>query len=128
MECFEVDTKIISYVNNQLDDEEMDRVLHHIAHCEKCREEMELFYTLSEGMRQMESDEITIYNYPESFEHKRHQDMRNVEGRKTARQIADRLIIWMVLAIIFVGIMYGIFHIFEYHMELFSILFEQIKG
>lgn len=122
MECFELDTKIISYVNNQLNDEELSEVLNHIKGCSKCREEVELFYTLSEGIRQMESDEITIYDFPESFEQKRLQDMKDVNGRKKARQVADHLIMILVLMTIFFGILYGIFHIFEYQMDIYSLL------
>ncbi|MCQ2492202.1 MAG: hypothetical protein MJ087_04090 [Lachnospiraceae bacterium] len=109
-------------MNNQLDDEELDEVLRHIKNCPRCLEEVELFYTLSEGIRQMESDEITIYNFPESFEQKRHQDMKDVHGRKKTRQVADHFIMMVVLLIIFVGILYGLFHIYEYQMNLYSLL------
>lgn len=122
MECFELDTKIISYVNRQLDDDELDAFLQHIKTCKRCRDEVELFFTLTEGISQMESDEITVYDFPEEFESRRMQQMKDVVGRKSARKVADRFVILIVLSIIFAGFLYGVFHIFEYQMDLFSYL------
>ena len=123
MECFEVDSKIISYVNHQLEDEDLERVLKHINRCEKCRKEVELFYTLTEGMRQMEGEEITINNFPEAFEKSRKQEQEDIVGRRKVRHYVDFLVLIFVAMIVFLGIMYGFFHIFEYNSQIYSLLF-----
>lgn len=54
MECFEVDTKIISYLENTLEDDELEAFLEHLNECEDCRNEVALYFTLIEGLKQMD--------------------------------------------------------------------------
>ena len=64
MECFEVDTKIISYLENTLEDDELEAFLEHLNECEDCRNEVALYFTLIEGLKQMDEDEIKIFDFP----------------------------------------------------------------
>ena len=63
MECFEVDTKIISYLENTLEDDELEAFLEHLNECEDCRNEVALYFTLIEGLKQMDEDEIKILTF-----------------------------------------------------------------
>lgn len=117
MECFEVDTKIISYIENSLKDEELEEFLHHLEHCKDCREEVELVFTLMEGLNQMDEEEIHIFDYPDAFDQKVVDDMQQVVVKKTVRQNVDRSILIFVIAMVFIGFLYGIFHIYEYRSQ-----------
>lgn len=114
MECFEVDTKLIAYLEGDLRDAELIAFLNHVEHCPNCRKEVELFFTLIEGMNQMDGEEIEIFDFPTEFQSRIDREMKGALKRRSYRRIADRFIMVLVSGIIFVGIIYGIFHMLDY--------------
>ena len=50
MDCLECKKNIIPYLNYELDDEELNEFLHHIESCESCREDLEVYYLVTEGV------------------------------------------------------------------------------
>lgn len=67
MKCREAESMINSYIRNELDDEDLEAFLEHIEHCEDCREELEIYYTVDVGVRQLD-DEAEIYNITGALE------------------------------------------------------------
>lgn len=63
MTCFEAQSLIIKYLNNDLKDDEMAEFLSHIDECSDCSEELEIYYTLITGMRQLEEDRELTANF-----------------------------------------------------------------
>lgn len=117
MECFEVDTKLISYLDYSLDDDELQAFLNHIETCQSCREEVELFFILMEGLNQMNEEEIKIADFHAAFQEKRKQQLENVVQKKKIRRITDRIVLIFVFFVVFVGFLYGFFHIYKYHTQ-----------
>ena len=85
MECFEVDTKIISYLENTLEDDELEAFLEHLNECEDCRNEVALYFTLIEGLKQMDEDEIKIFDFQAEYQKQRKERLRDVVLRRKYR-------------------------------------------
>lgn len=56
MNCLEAQSKIIAYIDNKLEKEEKTDFLKHITKCKDCKEELNIYYTMIEGMRQLDSN------------------------------------------------------------------------
>ena len=56
MTCLEAQTKIIAYIDGNLDKETRIDFLRHIKTCDDCKEELDIYYTMIEGMHQMDSN------------------------------------------------------------------------
>lgn len=56
MTCKEAENLVIPYIHHELDDEVMEEFLEHIESCENCKEELEIYYTVEAGIRQLDKD------------------------------------------------------------------------
>jgi hypothetical protein len=56
MTCLEAQSKIIAYIDYKLEREEKMDFLQHIKCCENCRDELNIYYTMIEGMRQLDNN------------------------------------------------------------------------
>lgn len=59
MTCLEAQSKIIAYIDYNLEKDEKTDFLTHIKNCENCKEELNIYYTMIEGMRQLDGN-ITL--------------------------------------------------------------------
>lgn len=53
--CKETEKMVMPYINEQLDEQELERFLNHVDGCPACKEELEIYYTVSVGLRQLDS-------------------------------------------------------------------------
>ena len=53
--CKEAEKMVMPYIDGQLDEEELEVFLNHIRTCSSCREELEIYYTVSIGLKQLDS-------------------------------------------------------------------------
>lgn len=53
--CKETEKMVMPYINEQLGEEELEAFLKHIDGCPSCREELEIYYTVSLGLKQLDS-------------------------------------------------------------------------
>ncbi|MDO5156598.1 MAG: zf-HC2 domain-containing protein [Eubacteriales bacterium] len=56
MTCLEAQSNIIAYIDHKLEKEEKIAFLKHIKCCDNCREELEIYYTMIVGMRQLDEN------------------------------------------------------------------------
>ncbi len=56
MTCKEAESLVMAYIHNEMDVQKMEEFLEHIDGCENCREELEIYYTVEAGIRQLDSD------------------------------------------------------------------------
>lgn len=56
MTCLEAQSKIIAYIENKLEKEDKIDFLKHIQSCEDCKEELNIYYTMLEGMKQLDNN------------------------------------------------------------------------
>ncbi len=115
MTCKEAQGMVIPFVRKQLTDEEAEAFLDHVDSCRDCREELEIYYIVEEGIRQLDSDGEN-YNIKEGLEREMRscrQRLIRFHGFETARYAADTLIFLcvavMLLLQIRIWVQYGIF-------------------
>ena len=47
MTCREAERLVMPYINGSITDDELEEFLKHIDQCEECREELEIYFTVS---------------------------------------------------------------------------------
>ena len=82
MTCKEAESLVMPYIRHEIDIQEMEDFLEHIDGCENCREELEIYYMVEEGIRQLDSDTDT--------------DRYNIKGDMEADIITSRQQIYRV--------------------------------
>ncbi len=83
MTCLEAQSKIIAYIDYSLDKDDRKEFLNHINRCADCKEELNIYYTMIEGMRQMDN------NLPLSVDLTKQLDNRIYRELKSSRQRKD---------------------------------------
>jgi len=81
MTCLEAQSKIIAYIDYNLEREERKAFLKHIETCENCREELNIYYTMIVGMRQLDDNEELTRDFT-SVLTERMQSERNSDKKK----------------------------------------------
>lgn len=54
MTCREAERLVMPYINGSITDEELKAFVEHIDHCPDCREELEIYFTVDVGIRQLD--------------------------------------------------------------------------
>lgn len=60
MTCLEAQSYILSFVEKKLPDDKKLEFVKHIKYCKNCREELEIYYTLIVGMRELDNDNLSL--------------------------------------------------------------------
>lgn len=58
MTCKEIEKMIPSFLNDDLDTEDLREFMEHIDKCEECREELSIQFLVREGMSRLESGNV----------------------------------------------------------------------
>lgn len=62
MTCLEAERLVMSYINGELSDCQLEEFIYHIKTCEACYEELEIYYILHIAMRQLDSEPQKSYD------------------------------------------------------------------
>lgn len=57
MTCLEAQSHIMEFIEKKLPDEKVDDFVRHMRYCKNCSEELEIYYTLIVGMRELDNNE-----------------------------------------------------------------------
>lgn len=96
MTCREAERLVIPFIRYELDDETAARFLEHIDHCADCREELEIYYTVEEGIRQLDEEDADIGDIKGAMEEDiraSRQRLYSVRLLNIARYAADTLVV-----------------------------------
>jgi len=69
MTCIETQRLIMPFINKELDIDHLEEFVNHINSCPDCLEELEVYFVLLAGMKQLDEDKELSNNY--------HQDLMN---------------------------------------------------
>lgn len=96
MQCKEVQSKFIPFINDELNHKELKEFLAHIHQCKDCQEEYDIYYIMIMGMRYLESD-----NSKTELEIDSEQRIREAEDYLLQYKIlqAEKIILFVVLCI-----------------------------
>lgn len=69
MTCQEAERLVTPYIRDELAGDELEAFLNHIDECPNCREELEIYFMVDVGLRQLDHDSAT-YDIAGDLEHK----------------------------------------------------------
>ena len=102
MTCREAERLVMPYINGELTDAELAEFLKHIDTCEDCREELEIYFTVDVGIRQLDEGTGT-YNIKGALETAleiSRQRIHTLYLLHTARYAVNTLCFWAVLVVL----------------------------
>ena len=67
MTCLQAQSLIIKYVNDEINVDTLELFLRHINNCADCKEELEVYYMLLTGMKQLDEDKILSSDFHLGF-------------------------------------------------------------
>lgn len=102
MTCLEAQSKIMAFIDNKLPDDELKEFIKHVKTCENCAEELEIYYTLIVGMKQLDNQE----NLSMNFKHKLNEKLDEEMSRMTAVKRIATSTITIILAAIIAGLVW----------------------
>ena len=56
MKCSEAERKVLPYIRDELAGDELAEFLAHVDSCPSCREELEIYYMVDVGLKQLDSE------------------------------------------------------------------------
>lgn len=82
MTCLEAQSNIIAYIENGLDKDKKIEFLKHIQNCNDCKEELDIYYTMIEGMRQMDDNIPLTKDFHQALEERIERDLKQTRKKK----------------------------------------------
>lgn len=77
MTCLEAQSNIMAFVDNKLADEKTTDFVRHMKHCDNCCEELEIYYTLIVGTRQLDNNEELSHDFKKDL----HEQLTKIENK-----------------------------------------------
>ncbi len=68
MTCLEAQSNIMAFVDKKLDDDNTKDFVRHMKNCKNCSEELEIYYTLIVGMRQLDNNEELSHDFKKDLD------------------------------------------------------------
>lgn len=99
MNCLEAQSKIVAFVEDKLEDGELLEFVRHIRSCENCAEELEIYYTLLVGMKQLDEDQELSADFKAQMEEKLNLAYKHIQNR---RKLTGSTIVIIAAAIVLV--------------------------
>lgn len=84
MNCIEAQRLIMSFINDKLDINQLEEFINHVNSCPDCMEELEVYYVLLAGMKQLDEDKELSDDF--------HQDLMNILRQSEERIIHDKIL------------------------------------
>lgn len=103
MTCLEAQSKIIAYIEYKLDKDEKQDFLRHIQCCEECREELVIYYTMIEGMRQLDDNMPLTHDFSEELNWRMQQELKSSRKKRDLVRSSVGIGVIAVLAFLIFG-------------------------
>ncbi len=103
MNCLEAQSKIVAFIEDKLEDSESLEFVRHIRSCENCAEELEIYYTLLVGMKQLDEDRELSTDFKAQMEEKLNMKYKHIQNRRKLTGSTIALIAAGLFAVVFLG-------------------------
>ncbi len=103
MTCLEAQSKIIAYIDYKIEKEDKQDFLQHIKHCKNCREELDIYYTMIEGMRQLDSNQPLSKDFSAELGERMERDLKKNRKKKDFFRSSVCVVVMAVLGFLLVG-------------------------
>lgn len=101
MNCLEAQGMMLAFVKNELEDDETEAFLSHVDHCRECYEELQINYSVYEGIKMLDNDKLDSFNIQHAFEVYMQQTRERLLRSHRRKRII--LIVLLVLGILLLG-------------------------
>ena len=85
MNHLEAQSYIMPFIEGRLPETKQLDFVMHMNTCKECHDELEIYYTLINGMQQLDKKEELTGNYPKDLENKLRRIEHHAKGRRTIR-------------------------------------------
>lgn len=109
MTCLEAQSMITAFIDDNLDDEQLTEFIHHMRNCPDCKEELEVYYTLIVGMKQLDNNEKLSNNFAQELEKKLSYHENRIRGHKRV-MMETRLGVSAVITILLAVVLFQLGH------------------
>lgn len=99
MTCNEAQRYITPFINDELEPDKIEGFLNHVERCSECREELEVYYTLLNGMKQLNEEENLPNDFHQAFLHKMRKEEDAIVIRKL-QYLRKRFLLLLVICVI----------------------------
>lgn len=97
MNCQSAQSMVLNFINNKLDKEETKEFIDHVRGCKDCWEELEIYYVMLIGLKQLDEGEEMVADFKEKLQNE--VDSRyNALVREQRRQQVTKLVSILVAA------------------------------
>ncbi len=105
MTCDKNQKLITPFINDELDNNELEDFLNHLKSCSECYEELEVYYTLLTAMKQLDDEEKLSNDFRLELSTKLHKAEEKIIHERYSRFRKKSLIILLVIVItLFIGL------------------------
>jgi hypothetical protein len=98
MTCNEAQSLITPFINDELDILTLEEFMNHINHCGECKEDLEVYYTLLTGMKQLDDDKNLSGNFHLDFVNKLKRTEERIK-RKKIQKVRKRVTLIFTIVI-----------------------------
>ena len=93
MNCKEAEKKIPSFLNDELDGDDLAEFVEHIEECPECKEELSIQFLVAEGLEQLEQG--NNFNLQEALV----ETLDNADDRIRMNRTLRRILLWLEIAV-----------------------------
>ncbi len=98
MTCREAQALITKYVQGQLDLKILEEFLQHVNNCPDCKEELEVYYIVFNGIKRLDEDENIAVDYHKEFEAEIKKNLYRIKKAKRRYRIKE--IIYVAICLV----------------------------
>lgn len=102
MNCLEAQSKIMAFIENKLPDDELREFIKHVRSCKNCYEELDIYYTLIVGMKQLDESDNISNDFKNALDRHLDEEMNRLT---TVKRIANSTIL-VVIALVVSGLIW----------------------
>ncbi len=103
MDCRAAQEKMMPFIRRQLNDEELEQFVRHIDSCQECYEELQISYSLYQGLRMLEQDQLDSFHIQHGLDRLLQDSREKVQKRHRIK----KAVFWIT-----VGALAGVFLFF----------------
>ena len=82
MTCLDAQSHIIAYIEDGLDKDKKIEFLNHVKGCDNCKEELDIYYTMIEGMHRMDNNLPISVDFRSELSNRMDRELRQNRNRR----------------------------------------------
>lgn len=103
MTCLEAQSQIIAYIEDNLDKDKKIEFLKHVKGCDDCKEELDIYYTMIEGMHRMDNNLPVSVDFKSELSNRMERELKQSRKKKEFFAYSTLIVIVGVLGFAIAG-------------------------